>query len=486
MILTDHAACLAFPKTTDLTARNVRWLTFISGFDYTIQQLERKKNVLADTLSRYFKNPARLPPIIQIPDQNKQQQQQQATTTSKQPTTTSLPIIPLSCQDITMPSYAQIASAQVSIKRTKEEQAVTDLTTINEAAGTPPWTQKEKEDYQNEWEDFSKLWTAHINCEYNACRSSGISAGHSPDCPFLEEYNKSIKAKEVSTNEQTRDEVEPLTNKSMNIDIKEEDNYDTTEAGSVKHHPKHALLHWTGCYIDDCKIHTNKRYEPKPPSWAQVCTYCGQYGHKFITYDAYNKMIKAKKAKIESLAIYVRPPLVCTYCKRNGHLKKKCYKKLMDTYWMLNDIHKPSSTRAEVSTSSSERDDEETVKSTFSEIEIENQTGRPKLPLPDNIHKDHSKTVEPEQRWTLVHEGPLTTETEQSDESELSDIPSAAFKGYKHVWDYRDNTCLNKSPPISPTPLESPATPPQAPPGEKAITGSPQAYGPVEAPITKE
>ena len=82
-----------------------------------------------------------------------------------------------------------------------------------------------------------------MNCEYNACRSRGISAGHSPDCPFLEEYNKSIKAKKVSTNTTTSDEVEPLTNESMDIDIKEEDNYNTTEAGCVKHHPKYALLH---------------------------------------------------------------------------------------------------------------------------------------------------------------------------------------------------------------------------------------------------
>ena len=158
-----------------------------------------------------------------------------------------------------------------------------------------------------------------MNCEYNACRSRRISSGHSPDCPLLAEYNKSIKAEKVSTNAKSSDEVEPLTNESMDIDIKEEDNYDTTEAGCVKHHPKHALLHWTGCYIEDCKIHTNKRYEPKPP-------------------------------------------LVCTYCKRNGYLKEKSYKKLMVEYRMLNDIHKPSSTRAEVSTSSSERDDEETDK----------------------------------------------------------------------------------------------------------------------------
>ena len=102
--------------------------------------------------------------MIRKSHQDKQQQQQQATTTSKQPTTTSLPIIPLSFQDITMPSYALIASAQVSIKRSEEEQAATVLTTIKESAGTPPWTQKEKEDYQNEWDDFSKLLPAHMNC----------------------------------------------------------------------------------------------------------------------------------------------------------------------------------------------------------------------------------------------------------------------------------------------------------------------------------
>ena len=91
MILTDHAACLAFPKTPEVTDRNERWLKFLSGFDYTIQYLEGKKNILADTLSRYFKNPARPSLIIRKPDPNKQQQQQQETTTSKHPTTTSLP-----------------------------------------------------------------------------------------------------------------------------------------------------------------------------------------------------------------------------------------------------------------------------------------------------------------------------------------------------------------------------------------------------------
>ena len=118
----------------------------------------------------------------------------------------------------------------------------------------------------------------------------------------------------------------------------------------------------------------------------------------------------------------------------------------MDEYRMLNDIHKQSSTRVEFSSSSSEWDDEETDKSRFSEKEIEDQTGCPKLPVPPNLHKDHTKTVEPEQCWIRVHEGPLTTESEQSDKSVLSDILSAVFKGYKHVWDYRDNTRLSESP----------------------------------------
>ena len=201
MNLTDNAACLAFPKTTNVTGRNARWLTFLSEFDYTIQHLEGKKNVLAHTLSRCINNPARLPLIIRKPDQNKQQQQLQGTTISKHPTTTSLPTIPFYLQDPTIPSYALIASAQVSMKPTSEaEEAATVLTTIKESAGTPPWTQKEKEDYQNEWNEFYKLSTAHMNCEFNACHSRGISTGHSQDCPFLEEYNKSVKAKELSTN----------------------------------------------------------------------------------------------------------------------------------------------------------------------------------------------------------------------------------------------------------------------------------------------
>ena len=56
-ILTDHKTCLAFPKTTDVTDRKARWLTFYNTFDCDIKYQEGRKNVLADVLSRYFKNP---------------------------------------------------------------------------------------------------------------------------------------------------------------------------------------------------------------------------------------------------------------------------------------------------------------------------------------------------------------------------------------------------------------------------------------------
>ena len=90
-------------------------------------------------------------------------------------------------------------------------------------------------------------------------------------------------------------------------------------------------------------------------------------------------MIKPKKAKIESLAIHVRPSLLCTYCKRNGHLKEKCYQKLMDEYRMLTDIHKPSSTPAEVSTSDSARGDEENDKARESEWKLKIKLDAPRF-----------------------------------------------------------------------------------------------------------
>src|SRR4029077_9306013 len=66
-ILTDHKACIAFPQTTDLTDQYARWLQFLQTFDCEIKYLEGKKNVLADMLSRNFKEPDEIPSTIGKP-----------------------------------------------------------------------------------------------------------------------------------------------------------------------------------------------------------------------------------------------------------------------------------------------------------------------------------------------------------------------------------------------------------------------------------
>ena len=64
-ILTDNKATVAFLKTTDVTSPNERWLTFLLGFDFEIQYLEGKRNILADVISRSFKKPTKLSRIVQ-------------------------------------------------------------------------------------------------------------------------------------------------------------------------------------------------------------------------------------------------------------------------------------------------------------------------------------------------------------------------------------------------------------------------------------
>ena len=57
---------------------------------------------------------------------------------------------------------------------------------------------------------------------------------------------------------------------------------------------KHASLHWTGCYIQECKFHeqekVNNRYWPKEPQKTTVrrCRTCGQQGHNSQYCNRYN------------------------------------------------------------------------------------------------------------------------------------------------------------------------------------------------------
>ena len=122
------------------------------------------------------------------------------------------------------------------------------------------------EERQQVWDEhLNHLESAHVNCEYKPYRGRGLAAGHCDDCPFQDDGD---------------DELKPLPAMSMDID---KDEYNLDEAGCSTTHPRHSALHWTGCYVEDCHIHTNKRYDVKAPSYANICRQCRTYGHKSDT-----------------------------------------------------------------------------------------------------------------------------------------------------------------------------------------------------------
>ena len=51
-LLTDHAALTYLHSSAGVHRRNVRWLDFLSQFDFEISHIKGKDNVVADSLSR--------------------------------------------------------------------------------------------------------------------------------------------------------------------------------------------------------------------------------------------------------------------------------------------------------------------------------------------------------------------------------------------------------------------------------------------------
>src|SRR5258706_1622286 len=142
-ILTDHKAALAFRENKDINDQHVRWQILMSIFEFDMQHLDGKRNVLADTLSRIYKNPEKLPLFTSISSVS-------ITTNIKASTST-----PLSS---TSPTSTFTPTSSTSTKTTKMQQFTS--TTIDRS---------------------------HTKCDFNLCSSRGASAGHHKDCPFDED-----------------------------------------------------------------------------------------------------------------------------------------------------------------------------------------------------------------------------------------------------------------------------------------------------------
>ena len=131
-------AAITFPKSKDIGDRQIRQKTKLFRFDCDIQYLEGGKNILADALSRFYKDSNSLPPIIKNPHPTFIHPQQppppKIPQSSEQPSNPLLyPLIP-SLKNSTKKSttnsnmkltYAQVTSPAVSTRSQKAPQTET-------------------------------------------------------------------------------------------------------------------------------------------------------------------------------------------------------------------------------------------------------------------------------------------------------------------------------------------------------------------------
>ena len=177
-------AATTFPKSKDIEDRQIRQKTKLFRFDCDIQYLEGGKNILADALSRFYKDSDSLPLIIKNPHPTFIHPQQPPSPkipkSSQQPSKTlvhpSIPSLKNSMKKSTTNSdmkltYAQVTSAAISTRSQKALQ--TETVSMDET--------------KHLWDSNStQRDRSHMDCAYNPGRGRANQAGHHKDCPFQE------------------------------------------------------------------------------------------------------------------------------------------------------------------------------------------------------------------------------------------------------------------------------------------------------------
>src|SRR5258706_5202878 len=148
-ILTDHKAALAFRENKDVNDQHVRWQMLMSIFEFNMQHLDGKRNVLADALSRIYKNPEKLPPFTSI-------------------SSASITTINNKASTSTSPSPALPTPSTLTSTSTPTSSSTTKTTKMQQFTSTT-------------------VDCSHTKCDFNLCSSRGASTGHHKDCLFDED-----------------------------------------------------------------------------------------------------------------------------------------------------------------------------------------------------------------------------------------------------------------------------------------------------------
>ena len=190
-ILTDHRPALEFAYSKDVTPRHVRWQMKLSRFDYDIQYLKGQKNILADTLSRSFKNPEKLPPILIQPNDPQQQSSAPNSSTNALSIPKTLPNTNTNSGfDTEMHSPKQTISSAAVTTRSQSQEAAETLTNM-------------------QWKYTMKSMNVHMKCDYNQCSGRSALAGHHPNCPLHDEANGDDNDQDEDDEMQEEDNQEP-------------------------------------------------------------------------------------------------------------------------------------------------------------------------------------------------------------------------------------------------------------------------------------